>query len=286
MIQNLNQLMDYIEEHLTEEMSIGKVAKTVGISEYHLKRTFSFITGISLSQYIKKRKLASANVELIDGEKVTEIAFKYGYQSIDGFSRAFRDWSGYLPSEVSENKVQKSFPKLTFYIDVKGGSSMEFRIEKKDKFNLVGITKVVPIQFEGENNAIQELAQSITESQRNEMRELGDVYPYQFLNASYNFDEERLEEKGNLTHMIGYATTKRNHYSDLEQTSVESNTWAIFPNQGSFPTTLQETWGKIYSEWLPDSNYELVKAPEISFTKFDNNQNNLYSEIWIAVKEK
>ncbi|MGX7394717.1 AraC family transcriptional regulator [Carnobacterium mobile] len=286
MIQNLNQLMDYIEEHLTEEMSIGKVAKTVGISEYHLKRTFSFIAGISLSQYIKKRKLASANVELIDGEKVTEIAFKYGYQSIDGFSRAFRDWSGYLPSEVSENKVQKSFPKLTFYIDVKGGSSMEFRIEKKDKFNLVGITKVVPIQFEGENNAIQELAQSITESQRNEMRELGDVYPYQFLNASYNFDEERLEEKGNLTHMIGYATTKRNHYSDLEQTSVESNTWAIFPNQGSFPTTLQETWGKIYSEWLPDSNYELVKAPEISFTKFDNNQNNLYSEIWIAVKEK
>ena len=286
MIQNLNQLMDYIEEHLTEEMSIGKVAKTVGISEYHLKRTFSFIAGISLSQYIKKRKLASANVELIDGEKVTEIAFKYGYQSIDGFSRAFRDWSGYLPSEVSENKVQKSFPKLTFYIDVKGGSSMEFRIEKKDKFNLVGITKVVPIQFEGENNAIQELAQSITESQRNEMRELGDVYPYQFLNASYNFDEERLEEKGNLTHMIGYATTKRNHYSDLEQTPIESNTWAIFPNQGSFPTTLQETWGKIYSEWLPDSNYELVKAPEISFTKFENNQNNLYSEIWIAVKEK
>lgn len=286
MIQNLNQLMDYIEEHLTEEMSIGKVAKTVGISEYHLKRTFSFIAGISLSQYIKKRKLASANVELIDGEKVTEIAFKYGYQSIDGFSRAFRDWSGYLPSEVSENIVQKSFPKLTFYIDVKGGSSMEFRIEKKDKFNLVGITKVVPIQFEGENNAIQELAQSITESQRNEMRELGYIYPYQFLNASYNFDEERLEEKGNLTHMIGYATTKRNHYSDLEQTPIESNTWAIFPNQGSFPTTLQETWGKIYSEWLPDSNYELVKAPEISFTKFDNNQNNLYSEIWIAVKEK
>ena len=100
MLANLNQAMDYIEEHLTEEVSFDELAKKTGISVYHFKRTFSFIAGMSLAEYIKKRRLAEANLALLAGEKVTDVAFKYGYQSIEGFSRAFRDWSGQAPSEV------------------------------------------------------------------------------------------------------------------------------------------------------------------------------------------
>ena len=189
MIQDLNRLMDFIEAHLTEDISLAEAAKTIGISEYHLKRTFSFIAGISLVEYIKNRRLALANSELIKGEPVTNVAFKYRYQSVEGFSRAFREWSSYLPSEVIKNQHQKTFPRRTFYIDVKGGISMEFKIEEKPAFKLVGVSKRVPIQFEGTNNAIQELAQSITEKQRAEMHELGDLYPHQVINASYAFDE-------------------------------------------------------------------------------------------------
>ncbi|MGE7667770.1 AraC family transcriptional regulator [Ureibacillus composti] len=286
MLQEFNNLMDYIETHLTEEISGKDISKIVGLSDYHFKRMFSYMAGMSLNEYIKNRRLSVANVELINGAKVTDIAYKYGYQSIEGFSRAFREWCGFLPSEVTKNKIQKSFPKFTFFIDIRGGKSVEFKIERKDKFNIVGVSKRVPIQFEGVNHEILELAKSITEQQRNQMHQLADLYPQQVLNVSFDFDEGFLEEKGYLTHMIGFATTKENPYDDLEQISIEESLWAIFPNQGPFPTTLQETTAKIYSEWLPSSNYELIDLPGISFTNHNGPSENVYSEIWIPVKEK
>ena len=286
MLKELNNLMDYIEVHLTEEISGKDISKIVGLSDYHFKRMFSYMAGMSLNEYIKNRRLSVANVELINGAKVTDIAYKYGYQSIEGFSRAFREWSGFLPSEVAKNKIQKSFPKFSFYIDIRGGISMEFKIEKKEKFNIVGVSKRVPIQFEGVNNNILELAKSITEQQRNEMHQLADLYPNQVLNVSYDFDEGYLEEKGYLTHMIGFATTKENPFDDLEQITIEESLWAIFPNKGPFPATLQETTAKIYSEWLPSSDYELVDLPGISFTKHNGTFENLYSEIWVPIKKK
>ena len=286
MIQELNRLMTYIEERLTKEISLTEAAKTIGLSEYHLKRTFSFIAGISLAEYVRNRRLALANSDLIKGESVTEVAFKYGYQSVEGFSRAFREWSGFLPSEIIKNQFQKSFPPLSFYINVKGGVSMDFKIEEKPTFNLVGVSKRVPIQFEGTNKAVQDLAQSMTEKQRTEMRELGNMYPNQVLNASYAFDEGRMEETGELTHFIGFATTQENFFDDLEQLPIAKHKWAIFPNKGPFPQTLQDTWGKIYSEWLPSSNYELVQAPEISFTNYDEGLENCYSEIRVIVTGK
>jgi AraC family transcriptional regulator len=286
MLQQFNRLMDYIEEHLTEEISGDEIAKIVGLSDYHFKRMFSYMAGMSLKEYIRNRRLSVANVELINGAKVTDIAFKYGFQSIDGFSRAFREWSGFLPSEVAKNKIQKSFPKFTFFIDIRGGISMEFKIERKEKFHIVGVSKRVPIQFEGINNDILALANSITEQQRNEMHQLADLPPYQVLNVSYDYDDGFFEEKGYLTHMIGFATTKENPFSDLEQITIDESLWAIFPNRGPFPKTLQETTAKIYSEWLPSSNYEVVDLPGISFTDYKAGTDNVYSEIWLPIREK
>ncbi|MFD2046533.1 GyrI-like domain-containing protein [Ornithinibacillus salinisoli] len=286
MLQEFNKLMDYIETRLTEEISGKDISKIVGLSDYHFKRMFSYLAGMSLNEYIKNRRLSVANVELNNGARVTDIAYKYGYQSIEGFSRAFREWSGFLPSEVAKNKIQKSFPKFSFFIDIRGGISMEFKVEKKEKFNIIGVSKRVPIQFEGENNAIIELAQSITEQQRNEMHQLADLYPHQVLNVSYDFDDGFLEEKGYLTHMIGFATTKENPFDDLEQISIEESLWAIFPNQGPFPVTLQETTAKVYSEWLPSSDYEIADKPGISFTKHNGTSENVYSEIWMPIKKK
>lgn len=280
-MQPLNQLIDYLEDHLTDDLSFAAIAHQLGFSEYHLRRTFAFIAGMSLSDYVRNRRLAAANGELVNGQAVTTVAFKYGYQSVEGFSRAFRDWSGYLPSEVSQSGWQKTFPKLSFHLEIKGGSPMHFKLEQKPAFNLVGVTQRVPIQFSGQNPAIQALAQSITPDQRAHMHALGDLYPHQVLNASYAFDDGRLAEQGQLTQLIGFATTQENPYADLTQLAVPSHTWAIFPNHGPFPQQLQETWGRIYSEWLPNSGYELVDAPEISFSQFGGTE--VASEIWIAV---
>lgn len=283
MLANLNQAMDYIEEHLTEEVSFDELAKKTGISVYHFKRTFSFISGMSLAEYIKKRRLAEANLALLAGEKVTDVAFKYGYQSIEGFSRAFRDWSGQAPSEVMKTQIPKTFPKFSFYIDIKGGQSMDVKLIEKPAFQIVGVSQKVPLQYQGENQAIMELAQRITPQQRAEMHTFDDVYPHQVVNASFDFQEGRTTEGGEMTHMIGFATLQENTYEDLEQLSVPAHTWAVFPNEGPFPQTLQETWARIFSEWLPSSGYQVVAAPEISFTQYQGPAEAKYSEIWLAV---
>jgi AraC family transcriptional regulator len=288
MLNELNRVIDYIEEHLTdEELSLEIISEYAGVSDYHFRKIFFYLSGMTLSDYIKNRKLSEASMDLLHGEKVTDVAFKYGYQSMDGFTRAFKKWCGLLPSEVIKNGISKSFPKLSFIITVKGGINMEFRIENKPAFNLVGVIKRVPMQFEGINNEIVKLAESITDEQREEMHSLQNIEPYEIVNASYEADADFLKEEGYLTHLIGVLTTK-NEISDLlEKVPVEAHTWAVFPNEGPFPSTLQETYAKIYSEWLPSSGYEVINAPTFSFTKMDKNKENYaYSEVWTPIRKK
>ncbi|WP_186430349.1 AraC family transcriptional regulator [Clostridium sp. BSD9I1] len=287
MLKELNHVIDYIEEHLTDDLSLELISEYAGVSDYHFRKIFFYLSGLTLSEYIKNRKLSEANKDLLYGEKVTDVAFKYGYQSIDGFTRAFKKWSGFLPSDVIKKGISKSFPKLSFIITVKGGISMEFRIENKPAFNLVGVSKRVPMQFEGVNNEIVKLAQSITEEQRKEMHALQNMEPYEVINASYDADANFLKEEGGLTHLIGILTTE-NQVSDLlEKVAVEACTWAVFPNEGPFPSTLQETMAKIYSEWFPSSDYEIINAPSFSFTKMNEHKKNYaYSEVWVPVQKK
>ncbi|MGA8942772.1 MAG: AraC family transcriptional regulator [Thermoactinomyces sp.] len=288
MLKKLNQVIDYIEDHLTDDaLSLETISEYAGISDCHFRKIFFYLSGMTLGEYIKNRKLSEANKDLLHGEKVTDVAFKYGYQSIDGFTRAFKKWSGFLPSDVVKKGISKSFPKLSFVITVKGGTAMEFRIEDKPAFNLVGVSKRVPMQFEGVNKEIVKLAESITDEQKEEMHSLQNIEPYEIVNASFDTDADFLKEEGELTHLIGILTTENQVSDRLEKIPVDACTWAIFPNEGPFPSTLQETMARIYSEWLPSSDYELINAPVFSFTKMDEHKkNHAYSEVWIPVQKK
>lgn len=96
MLKELNLVIDYIEDHLTDEnLSLEVIAEYVGVSDYHFRKIFFYLSGLTLSEYIKNRKLSEASIELLNGEKVTDVALKYGYQSMDGFSRAFKKWCGF-----------------------------------------------------------------------------------------------------------------------------------------------------------------------------------------------
>ncbi|GAA0751972.1 AraC family transcriptional regulator [Clostridium sartagoforme] len=288
MLHELNHVIDYIEDHITDDnLSLEIISEYAGVSDYHFRKIFFYLSGLTLNEYIKNRKLSEANKDLLNGEKVTDVALKYGYQSMDGFTRAFKKWSSFLPSDSIKKGISKSFPKLSFIITVKGGISMEFRIEDKQAFNLVGVSKRVPMQFQGVNNEIVKLAQSITDEQRKEMHSLQNIEPYEIINASYEADANFLKEEGDLTHLIGVLTTENEVSNLLEKVPVKACTWAIFPNEGPFPSTLQETMAKIYSEWLPSSNYELINAPTFSFTKMNEHKKDYaYSEVWIPVAKK
>lgn len=134
MLKKLNEAMDYIEEHLEEDFSLDEVAKYVHVSDLHLRKIFFALTNMSLNDYVKNRRMSKANQELLRGKSVTEVAYQYGYQSVDGFSRAFKKWSGMLPSEAAKLQKCKTFQKLSFVVTIKGGNMMEYKIIEKRSF--------------------------------------------------------------------------------------------------------------------------------------------------------
>ena len=157
---------------------------------------------------------------------------------------------------------------------------MEYKIVEKPAFTFAGVSKRVPVQFEGVNNDILILAQSITEEQKEEMHRLQNMAPYEIVNVSYESDTDFLEEAGELTHMIGVLTTKSDISSNLDTFPVKAYTWAFFPNAGTFPFTLQDTMARIYSEWFMSSDYELAESFSFSFTKMDEEKPDYaYSEM-------
>lgn len=287
-LKNMNAAMRYIEDNLTHEIDFKEVAKIAFCSEYHFKRMFSFLAGISLSEYIRCRRLTLAAFELKDSNaKVIDVAIKYGYNSPDSFTRAFQNLHGITPSEArSTIRSLKAYSPMTFQLSIQGGSEMNYRIEEKDSFRIIGITKRVPIVFNGVNEEIASMWKSLTPQSIQTLKMLSNVNPNGIISASTNFSEGRMEEKGELDHYIGVATTK-DCPEQFVQLEVAASTWAIFEAVGPFPDALQNVWGRIYSEWFPSSNYELAEGPEILWNESKEiSSPNFRSEIWVPVLKK
>ncbi|SHF08353.1 AraC family transcriptional regulator [Fodinibius roseus] len=287
-LDKMNGAMNYIEDNLTTEIDYWEIARSACCSEYHLRRMFPFITGVSLSEYIRRRRLSLAAFELNSNNiAVRDVATKYGYSSPDAFTRAFKNWHGITPSDARKHGEQlKAYPRMIFHLSIEGGVEMNYRIEEKNTFNIVGIMKRVPIVFEGPNPEIESMWKELDEQQLARLKELSNVDPKGIISASTNFSEGRMEEEGELDHYIGVATTNKAG-DNFAQLTVPVSTWAVFESIGSFPETLQETWGRIYSEWFPTSNYELAKGPEMLWNENkDTDSATFKSEIWIPVSEK
>jgi AraC family transcriptional regulator len=287
-LRNMNRALHYIEENLTNDIDFKEVARIAICSEYHFKRMFSFLAGITLSEYIRRRRLTLAAFELKNNNmKVIDIAVKYGYNSPDSFTRAFQNLHGITPSEAKKNSYSlRAYPQMTFQLSIKGGNEMNYRIEEKEAFHIVGIKERVPIIFHGVNPKIAAMWESLNNETINKLKKLSNVKPLGLLSASVNFSEGRMEEKGELDHYIGVATTK-DCPNDLIQLEVPASTWAVFEAIGPFPDTLQDVWGRIYSEWFPSSNYEQVKGPEILWNEHkDVTSPTFKSEIWVPVIKK
>ena len=151
-IDRLNDAIGYIEEHLRGEIDAAQLGKIACCSSYHFQRMFTYMAGIPLSEYIRRRRMSLAAVDLQGKNvKIIDVAGKYGYNSPTAFNRAFQSVHGVAPSAVKNEGVSvKSFPPIQFKITVKGVEEMNYRIETKEAFRIVGVS--VPLDKDIEKN--------------------------------------------------------------------------------------------------------------------------------------
>jgi AraC family transcriptional regulator len=279
-IERLNSAINYIEEHLTDEIDYDEISRIAVCSSYHFQRMFTYMADVPLSEYIRRRKMSKAAVDLQDeNNKVIDIALKYGYTSPTAFNRAFQRIHGIAPSEVrTSGKPLKAYPPISFRISIKGDCVMDYRIEKKEAFRIMGIS--APLEKEIEKNF--EVVPDIwgTAAQDGTIEKLAskmDGEPKGILGVSFCNEEE------DWKYYIAAASNQPLE-SVFEEVMVPEATWAIFPGQGS-NLSIQDLERRIVTEWLPTSGYEYGNAPDVEVYYTADPQNAVY-EVWIPVIKK
>lgn len=286
-IKRLNDALVYIETHLLSEIEGKKLAEIACTSEYHFQRMFSFLAGLSLGEYIKRRKLTVAAEQLQrTSAKVIDVALDLGYSSPDAFTRAFVQWHGVTPSAVKRGAGIRCQTKLSFQIQMSGGNTMNYKLVELESFYFTGIHSRVSIQFEGVNPEVAALYQRLTPELIMSLKSQSNMEPRGIVSASLNFSEGRMSEEGGLDQWVGVCSSQVPNEGS-EYFKVEAGTWAVFQVSGPFPETLQKTWGSIFAEWFPSSQFELRQGPEILWHEGpDTSIPNFRSEIWIPVKSR
>lgn len=276
-VRSLNYAIDYIEEHLSENIVCDDIAQSAFYSSFHFQRTFSLLTGMTVSEYVRNRRLSLAAQELLNYDsKVIDVALKYGYDTPESFTKAFRRFHGVMPSQAKKHGTElKAFNRLTLKIVLEGGSVMDYKIEKKDSFRVVTKTRKFT-----EENRIKSIPMFWSEYCADGLHQkvcgmLGICLPGEPGCKEFEYGIG-CEEKYVKQIPEGFITL-----------DIPSYTWAVFKCVGVMPDSIQNMWRRIYSEWLPQSKYELIPGYDIElYTEGDIKSEDYISEIWIPVIEK
>lgn len=276
-IERLNKAINYLEEHIREDIDLEQTAKIACCSTYHFQRMFTYMAGIPLSEYIRRRRmsLAAADLQRSDA-KIVDIALKYGYTSPTAFNRAFQSVHKITPSAAKKAGTSiKSYPPISFKIMIKGVEEMNYRIEEKEAFRIVGISQ--PMHKEVEKNfeiVPQMWGKAAADGTIPKLAAMMDRQPMGLLGVSACNDRE--EWKYFIAVSSSLPATE-----DLEEYEVPASTWAIFSGSGT-NLSIQELEQRIVTEWLPTSGYEYADKPDIEVYLNPAPKNAQY-EVWIPI---
>lgn len=278
-VQRLNSAINYIEENLSGDIKVEEAAKIACCSTYHFQRMFAYMSNITLTEYIRRRRMSLAAVELQSGDcKVVDISVKYGYDSPTAFNRAFKSVHGIAPSQAKENGVVlKAFPRISFKIMIKGDSEMDYRIEKREKFRIIGVSKPLEKELEKNFETVPRMwEEAVVSGTLQKLAGAMDSSPKGLLGISV------CNEVEDWKYFIAVASKKQ--LDGFEEYIIPEATWAIFEGQGT-NISIQELEKKIITEWLPSSGYEYGNAPDIEVYLNPDPQNAKF-EVWIPVVRK
>ncbi|NGO79409.1 AraC family transcriptional regulator [Streptomyces sp. YC504] len=268
MISALNKLVDLVEEHLAEELDIDGVAAGLGTTEYHLRRMFSSLAGMPLSEYVRRRRMTVAAADVVRGERdLLGIAVRYGYGSSEAFGRAFRAVHGAGPSDVRrDGGPLRTQPQLRFRLTVEGSVPMDTRLVDRPAFRLVGHATRVPLIHQGVNPHIQEHIAALPQEEHLRLKSLSNSEPAGLLQVSADVDPDGTEGS-ELTYLHGVALSRDTPAPDgLDAIEVPAGMWAVFRTSGPHPQALQTTWAATATEWFPSNPWQLRPGPSIVTT--------------------
>lgn len=280
----LNRSLDEIEKHLEGELDLAKVARMAGCSVYHYQRIFSYLSGMSLSEYLRRRRMTLAAQYLRMGEKVLDTALRYGYESPTAFNRAFQAVHGVAPSEAKKEGVSlKAYPRLYFQITIKGAEQMEYRMEHKPAFQVVGIGRVVGASMEDNAEIIPQMwSEAVTTGVVARLSEIitrSDQYPNGILGVCGMMNNE-------WKYYIAVASQPSQDVpKEMEKYDVPESDWAVFSGTGKMPEAIRELEQRIFAEWLPSSGYEYADAPDIEAYLTPNPENAAF-EVWLPIRKR
>lgn len=281
-IERLNKAINYIEENITKEIEYEQVAKIACCSTYHFQRMFAYMADVPLSEYIRRRRMSLAAVELQnDDKKIIDVALKYGYSSPTAFNRAFKSIHGVAPSVIKKGEITtlKAFPPISFKISIKGAEEMNYRIEKKEAFRIVGVSSPLHTELEKNFEIVPQMWQKVAlDGTLQKLISMMDSQPQGVLGISICNNSEEWK------YCISVSSTKSID-NTLEEYTVPAFTWAIFSGEGQCPQAIQELEKRIITEWLPTSGYEYDNGPDIELYLNPDPQNAKF-EVWIPVVKK
>ncbi|WOT36381.1 AraC family transcriptional regulator [Streptomyces coeruleorubidus] len=290
MLERLNQAMEHIERHLDESVDVAELARIATTSEYHLRRMFSALAGMPLSEYIRRRRLTVAGAEVLaGGETLLEIAVRYGYGSGEAFARAFRAMHGTGPGEARRTGAALvSQPRLTFRLTVEGSTSMQYRVVDRPAFTVAGFKTRVPLVHSGPNQAIIDFVRGLGKQALEQLGKLSDQEPHGIVAVCDDLDPSRAEgtELDYYQAVITAASAPSDVPVGVTTLPVPSGTWAVFTTSGPAPQAIQELWRDVFTEWFPSNPYRSRPGPEILRTDLSADGTKADAELWLPVERE
>lgn len=286
MIAELNSLIERIEKHLTEDLDIARVAVELGTTEYHLRRMFSSLAGMPLSEYVRRRRMTLAAADVLGDDGLLAIATRYGYGSTEAFGRAFRSVHGVGHGDVRRHGGPlRTQPQIRFRLTVEGNTFMDTRITDRPAFRLVGHAARVPLIHHGVNPHIQAHIASLPPEEHARLKGLSNIEPAGLLQVSDSVDAD-YAEGSELTYLHGVAISAGTPTpEDLDSIEVPAGTWAVFRTEGEYPSTLQAAWAATATEWFPSNPWRLRPGPSI-VAVLDRSEDftTATCELWLPVE--
>lgn len=285
-IEILNWLVDEVERRLSDDIDIDALAASRGTTGYHVRRMFSSLAGMPLSEYIRRRRMTVAAADVIGDEDLLKIAVRYGYGSVEAFGRAFRSVHGVSHGDVRrDGGPLRTQPTLRFRLTVEGSARMDARILERPAFRLIGHGARVPLIHEGVNPHIQQHIASLPREEHQRLKDLSCTEPRGLLQISADVDPD-YRVGSELTYLHGVAVDSGvKPPSDLDVIDVDEGAWVVFRTSGPHPAALQDAYAASASEWFPSNPWRLRPGPSIvTFLEHADDFSTATCELWFPIE--